>query len=88
MTEGPDGRGPERETRVRPINAALVLHGLGRNDEALHELNRAVEGRDPAMTFLGVDPKWDGLRSSPSFQALMSRVQRLEVSNRALATAR
>lgn len=73
----------ERETWVRPLHAALVLHGLGRDEEALHELGRAVDGRDPAVTFLGVDPKWDALRASPSFQALMSRANLIEVSNRA-----
>ncbi len=79
-------RGQERETRVRPANVALVLHGLGRDGEALHELSRAVDGRDPAVTFLGVDPRWDGLRTSPSFQALLSRVNLLEVSNRVLGS--
>jgi len=74
----------EAETRVRPIHVALVLHGLGRDTEALHELSRAVEGRDPVVTFLGVDPKWDGLRASPSFQALLSRANLLDVSNRVL----
>jgi serine/threonine-protein kinase len=74
-----------RETTVRPVNLALMLHGLGRDEEALHELSRAIEGRDPALTFLGVDPKWDGLRASPSFQALVSRVNLLDVSNRTLA---
>ena len=77
-------RGQERETRVRPIHVALVLHGLGRDSEALHELSQAVDGRDPAVTFLGVDPKWDGLRSAPAFQALLSRANLLEVSNRVL----
>ena len=72
------------ETRVRPIHVALVLHGLGRDTEALDELSRAVEGRDPVVTFLGVDPKWDGLRASPSFQALVSRANLLDVSNRVL----
>jgi serine/threonine protein kinase/TolB-like protein/Tfp pilus assembly protein PilF len=79
-------RRQERETRVRPIHVALVLHGLGRDGEALDELSRAVDGRDPAVTFLGVDPKWDGLRTSPSFQELLSRVNLLEVSNRVLAS--
>ena len=74
----------EAETRVRPVHVALVLHGLGRDSEALYELSRAVDGRDPVVTFLGVDPKWDGLRTSPSFQALMSRANLLEVSNRVL----
>ena len=73
-----------RETRVRPIHVALVLHGLGRDDEALRELSRAVDSRDPSVTFLGVDPKWDELRASPVFQALLSRANLLEVSNRTL----
>ena len=77
-------RRQERETRVRPVHVALMLHGLGRDSEALHELSRAVDGRDPSVTFLGVDPRWDGLRTSPSFQALLSRVNLLEVSNRVL----
>lgn len=76
----------EPETRVRPVHVALVLHGLGRDSEALQELRRAVDGRDPAVTFLGVDPRWDELRASPPFQALLSRANLLEVSNRVLAT--
>ena len=79
-------RQQERETRVRPVHVALVLHGLGRDSEALHELSRAVDGRDPAVTFLGVDPRWDGLRTAPGFQALLSRVNLLEVSNRVLGS--
>jgi TolB-like protein/Tfp pilus assembly protein PilF len=79
-------RRQERETRVRPVHVALVLHGLGRDSEALDELSQAVDGRDPAVTFLGVDPKWDGLRTSPSFQALLSRVNLLEVSYRVLGS--
>jgi serine/threonine-protein kinase len=75
-------RRQESETRVRPVHVALVLHGLGRDSEALRELSRAVDGRDPTVTFLGVDPKWDGLRASPVFQALLSRANLLEVSSR------
>ena len=67
---------------------AIVLHALGRDDEALAQLDRAVEVRDFALTRVGVDPKWDELRMSPAFQAMMSRVNLLEVSNRALATRR
>ena len=77
-----------RQLSARPINVALVLHGMGRNDEALQELQRAVEGRDPALTFLGVDPRWDELRTSHAFQAVMSRVNLLEVSNRTLERVR
>ena len=65
---------------------ALVLHGLGRDDEAIQQLRRAFDNREPSMTFLGVDPKWDGLRTSPAFQELLSRVNLLEVSNRVLGS--
>ncbi len=78
-------RKQEREVWVQPASIALVLHGLGRDDEAIRELNRAVDLRDAALTFLGVDPKWDELRTSPLFQGVLSRVNLLEVSNRLLA---
>jgi hypothetical protein len=83
ILEGIHGRA--REQYVKPVHVALVLHGLGRDDEALAQLRRAVEVRDVALTFLGVDPKWDELRGSPSFQAVLSRVNLLDVSNRVRA---
>jgi hypothetical protein len=73
----------QRDKYVPPTHPALVLHGLRRDEETLRQLHRALEVRDPALTFLGVDPKWDDLRSSPAFQAVVSRVNLLEVSNRA-----
>ena len=78
-------RGRARELYVKPTHVALVWHALGRDDEALAELRRAVEVRDVALTFLGVDPKWDELRGSRSFQAVLSRVNLLDVSNRVRA---
>ncbi len=71
-----------RASYVKPVHIALVLHGLGRDDEALAELHRAIEVRDPTVTFLGVDPKYDGLRDSPSFKDVLARANLLEVSNR------
>jgi tetratricopeptide (TPR) repeat protein/TolB-like protein len=70
------------ELQARQRNPAIVLHALGRHDEALAELSRAVDSRDVAATFLGVDPRWDGLRRNPVFVALLSRVRLLEASNR------
>jgi len=83
ILEGIHGRA--RELYVKPVHLALVLRGLGRDDEALAQLRRAVEVRDMALTFLGVDPKWDELRGSPSFQAVLARVNLLDVSNRVRA---
>jgi tetratricopeptide (TPR) repeat protein len=77
-------RRQEHETYVPPHDIALVLHALGRDDEALEQLSRAVDVRDVRLVFLGTDPKWDELRGSPSFQALLSRVNLLDVSNRVL----
>ena len=80
-----DIRAQARERYVPPHDIAMVLLGLGRDDEALEELRRAVDVRDVRVTRLGVDPKWDELRGSASFQALLSRIHLLDVSNRVLA---
>jgi serine/threonine protein kinase/tetratricopeptide (TPR) repeat protein len=62
---------------------ALVLHALGRDDEALARLHDAVDTRDVFVTFLGVDHKWDSLRASREFKQLLSQVNLLDVSERA-----
>jgi tetratricopeptide (TPR) repeat protein len=69
-----------RERYIPPYHLALVLHALGRDDEALERLREAVEARDWFVIFLGTDPKWDDLRSTPAFDALLSRANLLEVS--------
>jgi tetratricopeptide (TPR) repeat protein len=81
----PHIRERERDGYVPPHDIAMVLHALERDDEALQELRRAVDVRDVRVTRLGVHPHWDRLRGSPSFQALLSRVNLLDVSNRVLA---
>jgi len=37
----------------------------------LTALRRAIDVHDVFVTFLGVDPKWDQLRSSPVFDAIL-----------------
>jgi tetratricopeptide (TPR) repeat protein len=61
---------------------ALLLHALGRDDEALHRLQDAVNERALGVTFLGVYPFWDDLRDSPGFRHVLSQVNLLEVSDR------
>ena len=63
-----------RDRYVPPHHEALILHALGRDDEALDALERAVDVRDVFVTFLAVDPKWDALRHMPRFQAVLRRV--------------
>jgi hypothetical protein len=45
-------------------------------------LGAAIEARDVFVSFLGVDPRWDELRDSPAFRAVLSRANLLEVSDR------
>ena len=60
----------EAERRwVPPTNLALARAACGMGG-ALPDLDRAVEERDPRLTFLGVDPKWDGLALHPRVAAL------------------
>ena len=56
---------------VPPYHFALLYHGLGNTNETLTWLARARQGRDVHMVFLGVDPKWDDLRSDPRFTEML-----------------
>ena len=72
-----------RDHYVPPHHIALLLHAVGRNEEALARLSDAVNSRDLFVTFLGVDPKWDELRDAPAFRTLVARANLLDVSDRA-----
>jgi tetratricopeptide (TPR) repeat protein len=63
-----------KERFIPPYHIALIYHGLDERDEALAWLEQGVDKRDPKMTFLKVEPKWDNLRSDPRFAALMRKV--------------
>jgi gamma-glutamylcysteine synthetase len=47
---------------------------LGETDQALAQLEKACEDRDVRVTLLGVDPRWNSLRSDPRFQAILKRI--------------
>ncbi len=59
---------------VPPSHIALVYNGLGEQNETFAWLERGFQQRDPKMTFLKVDPKWNNLRSEPRFVDLMRRM--------------
>lgn len=63
------------ERFVPPVHIALIYNGLGERDEALIWLERGFEQRDPKMTFLKVDPKWNNLHHEPRFIDLMQRMK-------------
>ena len=67
--QGRGDRGP-----VNPYMQALVLVGLGRNDEALTMLERSYEGRSALLSYLDRDPRFEPLRGSPRFTGLLQRM--------------
>jgi DNA-binding winged helix-turn-helix (wHTH) protein len=66
-----------RETEyVDAYFQALLLHALGRKDEAFLELERAANENSAALFVLDVDPRVDPLRADPRFDAIRDRVFR------------
>ncbi len=59
---------------VSSYDLALAHLGTGENARSLELLSRAVEERSPRAAFLGVDPRFDGLRADPRFRTLMREV--------------
>jgi tetratricopeptide (TPR) repeat protein len=53
---------------------ALLLHALGRKDEAFLELDRAVNENSAALFVLDVDPRVDPLRADPRFKPIRDRI--------------
>ena len=60
---------------VPSYNIAFIYNALDERDQALKWLETAYEQRDPKMTFLKVEPKWNNLRSEPRFVDLMKRMK-------------
>lgn len=64
-------------SKAAPIAAhhfALIYTGLDEKTEAFAWLEKAFEEHSPMMAWLGVDPRFDGLRQEPRFQDLIRRV--------------
>jgi serine/threonine protein kinase/tetratricopeptide (TPR) repeat protein len=57
-----------------PGDIAFVLISLGRNEEALGWLERAVDERASRVLWLRVDPRVDPVRNHPRFRALLRRI--------------
>jgi TolB-like protein/Flp pilus assembly protein TadD/class 3 adenylate cyclase len=62
------------ERYIPPSNVGLVYCGLGNKDEALSCLEKACDERDPRVTLLKVDPRWDSVRKNPRFVAILKRI--------------
>jgi DNA-binding winged helix-turn-helix (wHTH) protein/TolB-like protein/Flp pilus assembly protein TadD len=63
------------ERYVPPYHLALIYAALGDRAETLRWLDRAYHEKDVHMVFLGVDPKWDGMRGQPQFDSLLGKMK-------------
>jgi TolB-like protein/Tfp pilus assembly protein PilF len=59
---------------VSSYDLALAHLGLGESTKAFELLNAAVQERSPRVAFLGVEPRFDGLRADPRFRELLRSV--------------
>lgn len=56
---------------VSSYDLALAHLGLGNKAKTFELLRAAVQERSPRVAFLGVDPRFDGLRTDPRFIELL-----------------
>jgi serine/threonine protein kinase/Tol biopolymer transport system component/tetratricopeptide (TPR) repeat protein len=64
------------EQWVTAYEIAVIYTLLGERDAAFEWLGRAEEEHAVGLTYVGVDPRIDGLREDPRFAELMARVSR------------
>jgi TolB-like protein/Tfp pilus assembly protein PilF/tRNA A-37 threonylcarbamoyl transferase component Bud32 len=65
-----------RTRHVSAYHVAVVHVALGDTTAAMEWVERAIAERSPWIGYLGVDPRFERLRSSPRFQAIVGRVGR------------
>ncbi len=62
-----------RGSETDPLNVASVYAALREADAAFEWLEKAYERRQLTVTWIGVQPVFDPLRSDPRFQDLLRR---------------
>ncbi len=72
LSELEDAKNPRY---IPAYTIAQVYLGMGDRAKALEQLEKAYEGKETLMVFLGVEPRWNELRSEPRFKALISRME-------------
>jgi TolB-like protein/tetratricopeptide (TPR) repeat protein len=60
---------------VSPYWCGILYRGLGEDDLALESLEKAYQERDLWLIWLGVEPRFDGLRSNARFEELLRNIR-------------
>ncbi len=64
----------QKRLYVSPYYVALIYAGLGDNDKAFAWLEKTYNERNEIITWLGVNPEVNSLRSDPRFNDLLNRI--------------
>ncbi len=68
------GQSESTDAFVDPYVIAMIRIGLKQSDQALSELNRAIEINSGWLPWLAVEPKFRPLHDRPEFKKLLERV--------------
>jgi serine/threonine protein kinase/tetratricopeptide (TPR) repeat protein len=69
----------DRKTYVGPYSFALIYYALGEIDKAIDFFEKMVDARDSFFLHLGVNPAFSPLRSHPRFQALLRKMNLIDI---------
>lgn len=64
-----------RRRYISPYDIAVVHAGLGEKDDALKQLQAALDEHSAWMVFLNVDPRLDALRGEARFQEIAAKLR-------------
>jgi eukaryotic-like serine/threonine-protein kinase len=64
----------EKERYISPSYFAVICQAIDETDWAFDWLEKGYINRDAELVYLGVDPRWDGLRNDPRFIDLIRRI--------------
>ena len=64
-----------KEEYVTPYGMALIYAGLDDRAQAINWLQNAYEDKSNWLVWLNLDPRFDNIRSDPSFQGLLQRMK-------------
>lgn len=66
-------KAPKKSRYVDPFYFGAIHAGLGEEDQAFSWFEKALEAKSEAMLWVGVDPRFERLRSDPRFARLLER---------------